>query len=87
MCADAAAATSLADATANAKCGAWCCVHNCVHNKWYFFNALCSEYVATIQRFVETRRAYEWGLVAQALAGAMRHVLQVGPVDSHMLQG
>lgn len=39
---------------------------------------MCSEYVATIQRFVETRRAYEWGLVAQALAGAMRHVLQVG---------
>ncbi|KAL4425465.1 hypothetical protein ABPG75_009481 [Micractinium tetrahymenae] len=34
------------------------------------------EYVATIQRFVETRRAYEWGLVCQALAGAMRHVLQ-----------
>ena len=37
----------------------------------------CSEYAATIQRFVETRRAYEWGLVCQALAGAMRHVLQV----------
>lgn len=25
---------------------------------------------------METRRAYEWGLVCQALAGAMRHVLQ-----------
>lgn len=37
----------------------------------------CSEYVAVIQRYVETRRAYEWGLVCQALAGAMRHVLQV----------
>ena len=35
-----------------------------------------SEYVVTIQRFVETRRAYEWGLVAQALAGGMRGVLQ-----------
>lgn len=29
-----------------------------------------------IQRYVETRRAYEWGLVCQALAGGMRHVLQ-----------
>lgn len=46
----------------------------------------CSEYVATIQRFVETRRAYEWGLVAQALAGAMRHVLQVGRSPSHRLE-
>lgn len=36
---------------------------------------LC-EYVAVIQRFVETRREYGWGLVCQALAGAMRNVLQ-----------
>ena len=36
----------------------------------------CSEYVAVIQRYCETRRAYGWGLVCQALAGAMRHVLQ-----------
>ena len=43
----------------------------------------CSEYAATIQRFVETRRAYEWGLVCQALAGAMRHVLQVCLQQQH----
>eukprot|EP00887_Chlorella_sp_A99_P000883 scaffold5.g883.t1 len=36
---------------------------------------LC-EYVVTIQRYVETRRAFEWGLVCQALAAAMRGVLQ-----------
>jgi hypothetical protein len=35
-----------------------------------------SEYVALVQRYVETRHAYEWGLVCQALAGAMRGVLQ-----------
>lgn len=36
---------------------------------------LC-ECVAVISRFAETRRRYEWGLVSQALAGAMRGVLQ-----------
>lgn len=34
------------------------------------------ECVAVVQRFVETRRQYPWGLVCQALAGAMRSVLQ-----------
>lgn len=36
---------------------------------------LC-EYVAIIQRFIEVRRSYAWGIVSQALSGAMRHVLQ-----------
>ena len=36
---------------------------------------LC-EYVVVIQRYVETRRHYPWGLVCQALAGAMRGILQ-----------
>lgn len=36
---------------------------------------LC-ECVAVVQRYVETRRGYEWGLVCQALAGAMRQVVQ-----------
>ena len=36
---------------------------------------LC-ECVAVISRFAETRRRFEWGLVSQALAGAMRGVLQ-----------
>lgn len=39
----------------------------------------------TIQRYVETRRAYEWGLVCQALAAAMRHVLQAS-ADSRAMQ-
>jgi gamma-tubulin complex component 2 len=43
--------------------------------------ACYSEYAAVIQRFVETRRRYAWGLVCQALAGAMRHVLQ----DWHLM--
>ncbi|PSC76155.1 Gamma-tubulin complex component 2 [Micractinium conductrix] len=50
------------------------------------------EYVAVIQRFVETRRAYAWGLVCQALAGAMRHVLQdwelmVAQLESQLRSG
>jgi gamma-tubulin complex component 2 len=36
---------------------------------------LC-ECVAVVQRFVETRRGFAWGLVCQALAGGMRGVLQ-----------
>jgi gamma-tubulin complex component 2 len=36
---------------------------------------LC-ECVAVVSRYVETRRRYEWGVVCQALAGAMRGVLQ-----------
>lgn len=34
------------------------------------------EYIAVAARFVETRRGYSWGLVCQALAGAIRQVLQ-----------
>jgi gamma-tubulin complex component 2 len=36
---------------------------------------LC-ECVAVVSRYAETRRRYEWGVVCQALAGAMRGVLQ-----------
>jgi len=36
---------------------------------------LC-ECVAVISRYAESRRRYEWGVVCQALAGAMRGVLQ-----------
>ncbi|KAL0053447.1 hypothetical protein WJX82_005855 [Trebouxia sp. C0006] len=34
------------------------------------------EYVVVIQRFVETRSAYQWGLVCHAAAASMRSVLQ-----------
>ena len=54
-----------------------CCTHPCCNGAHCPAPNPCSDYVATVQRFVETRRAYEWGLVCQALAGAMRHVLQV----------
>lgn len=63
--------------------GPFCCCRPCCHPWFPTMLALpncChprSEYVVVIQRFVETRRAYEWGLVCHALAGAMRHVLQV----------
>lgn len=36
---------------------------------------LC-ECVAVVSRYAESRRRYEWGVVCQALAGAMRGVLQ-----------
>ena len=35
----------------------------------------CSEYVAIVQRFVETRSAFEAGAVAHALCAAMRDLL------------
>ncbi len=34
-----------------------------------------AEYTAVIQRFVETRSGYGWGLVAQAVAACMRGLL------------
>ena len=34
-----------------------------------------------IDRFVDTRSAFEWGLVCHALAGAMREILE----DWHLL--
>ena len=37
--------------------------------------AACSEYVAIVQRFVETRSAFEAGAVAHALCAAMRDLL------------
>ena len=30
----------------------------------------------TLERFVETRSAYEWGLVCHAFAGAIREILE-----------
>lgn len=36
------------------------------------------EYAAVLQRYSETRSSARWGLVAQALAGAVRELLQVG---------
>lgn len=35
----------------------------------------CSEYVAIVQRYVETRSAFEAGAVAHALCAAMRDLL------------
>lgn len=35
----------------------------------------CSEYAVVMERFVETRSVYGWGLVCHALAGALRSVL------------
>ena len=42
---------------------------------------LCSEYAVVIERFVDTRSAFEWGLVCHALAGEMREILE----DWHLL--
>ena len=36
---------------------------------------MCSEYVAVVQRYSETRSAFEAGAVAHALAAAMRDLL------------
>lgn len=36
----------------------------------------CSEYVAVIQRYVETRTAFKYGTVAHALAAALDALLQ-----------
>ena len=38
--------------------------------------SMCSEYAGTLERYVETRSAYEWGLVCHAFAGAIREILE-----------